>query len=212
MKIILLRHGQTHFNALGRIQGHMDIPLSHAGEEEARAIAGRVMEIAGSGGIGAIYSSDLKRAMQTALALQKRLQEAGVQIEVIGRPDLREINLGKWQGKTRQELMAVREPGGLSLFEMWLQSPAEVTPPGGEAMAGFFRRSVEAVLAIASAGTPVDKAAAVFTHGGVISMLLNYLEGRTPVNFVKFSFPNGGGTILEYRNGRLSEIERFEIQ
>jgi broad specificity phosphatase PhoE len=79
-------------------------------------------------------------------------------------------------------------------------------------MAGFFRRSVEAVLAIASAGTPVDKAAAVFTHGGVISMLLNYLEGRTPVNFVKFSFPNGGGTILEYRNGRLSEIERFEIQ
>ena len=82
MRVLLARHGQTDWNAAGRIQGASDVPLNENGREQARKLASK---LAASGGrLGAIYSSPLKRALETAgiigreLDVYKRQRCAGV--------------------------------------------------------------------------------------------------------------------------------------
>jgi len=90
-KIILVRHGQTLWNNIGKYQGHTDVPLSKTGIEQASKVAKRLK----NDKITAIYSSDLKRAKQTAeiIALEHNLP-------VITNTRFREINFGVWEGKT----------------------------------------------------------------------------------------------------------------
>src|SRR6478609_7945793 len=85
-RLILVRHGQSTYNAQLRLQGQADPPLSETGREEARALAGALPRFA------QVVTSDLARASETAALL--------------GYPDAerdarwREIALGEWQGRS----------------------------------------------------------------------------------------------------------------
>jgi 2,3-bisphosphoglycerate-dependent phosphoglycerate mutase len=117
--LCLIRHGQTKWNLEGRYQGQSDVPLNENGLAQARSL---VQQLDGQS-FDAIFSSDLKRARQTAEYIARHLGLT-VQIE----PRLREINQGQWEGVLVEDIKA-------RYAEIWSQrteDPANVRPPDGE--------------------------------------------------------------------------------
>lgn len=95
--ILLARHGQSDWNDAGRWQGHADRPLTELGRRQARELADRLAPFE----LGAIYSSDLRRAHDTARAVAER---QGLEVATV--PELREVDVGSWEGLTRAEAQA----------------------------------------------------------------------------------------------------------
>ncbi|XP_031383354.1 phosphoglycerate mutase-like protein 4 isoform X2 [Punica granatum] len=95
-EIVVVRHGETEWNSDSRIQGHLDVELNQAGKQQAAAVADRLSR---EGKINSVYSSDLKRAFETAQAIVT----ACGGLEVIKDPKLRERNLGDLQGLQLKE-------------------------------------------------------------------------------------------------------------
>jgi broad specificity phosphatase PhoE len=93
-RLLLVRHGETDWNADGRLQGQTDRPLSDFGRRQARQLADALAEER----LDAIYSSDLARARETAEIVAQRLK-----LPVSLEPDLRERNWGTWEGLTAIE-------------------------------------------------------------------------------------------------------------
>jgi broad specificity phosphatase PhoE len=96
--LLLVRHGETDWNAERRWQGHADVPLNERGRDQARALA---ESLAGER-IDAIFTSDLSRARETADIVAARLH-----VPVAVDPDLREIDVGPLEGLTADEAKAV---------------------------------------------------------------------------------------------------------
>ncbi|KAL3344542.1 hypothetical protein AABB24_023799 [Solanum stoloniferum] len=95
-EIIVIRHGETEWNADGRIQGHLDVELNDIGRQQATAVAARLSK---EPRISVIYSSDLKRAHETAEIIARSCGD----LEVIKDPELRERHLGDLQGISLRE-------------------------------------------------------------------------------------------------------------
>jgi broad specificity phosphatase PhoE len=91
--LLLVRHGETEWNRVGRWQGHSDTPLNDAGREQARALAAELSDV------DVVYSSDLARARETAEILAEPL---GLEVRVD--PRLRERGFGAWEGKTTAQI------------------------------------------------------------------------------------------------------------
>ena len=127
MQIFLLRHGETRWNREGRCQGSSDIELNETGQRQASAVAAHLSR----GRIDAVYSSDLRRARETA-EIVGGPHEIAVRIE----PDLRELDHGEMEGLTFVE---VRERFG-GLIEQWRTRPVGVELPGGERLLDVDRR------------------------------------------------------------------------
>ena len=100
--LLLVRHGETDWNAEGKLQGHTDRPLNDFGRRQATALADRLE----GEEVAAIYASDLLRAKETAEIVGARL---GVSVAVD--PDLREKNWGTWEGLTGDERLEVEFAG-----------------------------------------------------------------------------------------------------
>jgi broad specificity phosphatase PhoE len=100
--LLLVRHGETDWNAAGRLQGHTDRPLNDYGRTQARRLAEQLH----GDGIAAIYASDLVRARETAEILSERLG-----LPVLLDADLRERNWGSWEGLTPDERLSVEFEG-----------------------------------------------------------------------------------------------------
>jgi 2,3-bisphosphoglycerate-dependent phosphoglycerate mutase len=104
-ELLLVRHGETDWNAEGKLQGHTDRPLNDYGRRQAQALADR---LAGQS-IDAVYASDLSRARETAEILGAKLG-----LPVLVDPDLREKNWGNWEGLTSDERLHVEFEGETS--------------------------------------------------------------------------------------------------
>jgi broad specificity phosphatase PhoE len=104
-ELLLVRHGETDWNAEGKLQGHTDRPLNDYGRRQARALADR---LAGES-IDAVYASDLSRARETAEIVGEKL---GLTVAVD--PDLREKNWGNWEGLTSDERLHIEFEGETS--------------------------------------------------------------------------------------------------
>jgi broad specificity phosphatase PhoE len=100
--LLLVRHGETDWNAEGRLQGHTDRPLNEFGRRQAKELA---EQLAGEGA-DAIYASDLARAKETAEIVGSRLG-----LPVVIDADLREKNWGTWEGLTGDERIGVEYVG-----------------------------------------------------------------------------------------------------
>lgn len=100
--LVLVRHGETDWNAAGRLEGHTDRPLSEYGRAQARRLAD---ELVGEE-LDALYASDLARARETAEIVGERLH-----LPVVLDPDLREKNWGTWEGLTSTERFGVELVG-----------------------------------------------------------------------------------------------------
>jgi probable phosphoglycerate mutase len=115
----LLRHGETEWNAQNRFCGRTDVPLSEAGRRQAKSLAERLKPLP----FEALYSSPLKRALETA-----RLISEPVGLQPVPDQRLVELDYGRWEGKTLAEIME-NDP---KTFSAWDADPAHVAPPGGE--------------------------------------------------------------------------------
>nr|WP_290665539.1 histidine phosphatase family protein [Ardenticatena sp.] len=160
--IYMVRHGETDWNAEGRYQGQEDPPLNRRGREQARATAEKLAQE----GITAIYSSDLKRAAETAHALAEHCN-----LPVHLDPRLREINQGVWQGVLVDDIRA-QWP---ERFHRWQTAPWETSPPGGETLHDVETRILAALADIASRHP--NERVAVFTHKLPIALMRIRLKG-----------------------------------
>ncbi|MGZ8290291.1 MAG: histidine phosphatase family protein [Telluria sp.] len=156
-RILLIRHGETAWNAERRLQGHIDIPLNAEGERQAEALAAA---LAGER-IDAVVSSDLMRASQTAQAVARHHG-----LTVSTDPGLRERCYGGFEGLLYAEI-AHRYPVE---FAAWQARNIDSVMPDGERRAEsfrqFYQRSVGAILAWATAHPGATLA--VVAHGGVL--------------------------------------------
>ena len=139
-RLALVRHGQTDWIVEGRWQGQADPPLNERGREQARQAAVSLRDCK----LVALYSSDLRRALETA-----QIIGAEVRLTPVPEPRLREIDLGAWQGRLSTEIQA-RYPDA---YERWLRSPPTVQPPSGETLTTLAVRVLGAVNEII-ASTP----------------------------------------------------------
>lgn len=163
-RLVLLRHGQTDYNATGRMQGHLDSHLTELGRAQAAAIAPTIAALPPD----RILCSDLSRAYDTAAAVGAA---SGLSVAVDAR--LRETHLGDWQGLTVADVEA-KCPGAIAA---WRSDPAW-TPPGGESRIDVVRRSLPVIdeLDEEYADNPEGVVVAV-AHGGVIAGLVCALLG-----------------------------------
>lgn len=120
-ELILIRHGETEWNVVGRYQGQADPPLNNRGLVQAYELAQRLNDT----NLNLLYTSPLSRAFQTAQILAESLH---IPLHVDER--FQEIHQGDWQTRLRSEIEA-RYP---DLFQKWETDPWIVTPPGGESL------------------------------------------------------------------------------
>lgn len=155
-RLILVRHGETDWNAGTRIQGHTDIPLNERGLWQADRLAAALAHEE----LHAIYSSDLQRAARTAMPTARA---AG--LPVLHEPTLRERGFGVFEGLTFAEVES-RWPDDA---QRWRQREPGFAPGGGEALQDFHARSVAAVDALARRHR--GQTLLVVSHGGVLDSL-----------------------------------------
>jgi probable phosphoglycerate mutase len=164
--ILLIRHGETAWNAERRLQGHLDIPLNPEGQRQAgllaAALAGEPLDV--------LVSSDLMRARQTAQAIAG-LRGMPLQID----PGLRERCYGGFEGLLYSEI----EQRFPREFAAWQARDVDaVLPPGancGESFRAFFARATGAILALAAAHP--GKTIALVAHGGVLECAYRLARG-----------------------------------
>lgn len=178
--VLLVRHGQSTWNAEERWQGQADPPLSELGEHQAVTARAAVVALAPA----RVVASDLVRARRTAALLAPE----GAQLEV--ESAWRERSAGEWEGLTREEIEA-RFPG-------WLA--ARRSPPGFEGDESLLARALPALDVLVR--REIDGIALVVTHGGVIGTLERHFAAP------HVRVPNLGGRWFHLRGDDLALGER----
>jgi broad specificity phosphatase PhoE len=170
----------------GRFCGHSDPSLSDEGRKQLPQIA-RCLE---QWPITQVYSSDLKRAYETAAAIA-----AGRSLPLVVRAGLREINFGQWEGLSWEEIEA-RHP---TLASAWLAEYPLRAAPGGESLVDY-RLKVESELAAIS-GEVDQRCAAIVTHAGFIRTSLAIALGIPEKSMHKIELEYGGVTVFHRADG-----------
>jgi len=189
-RLILVRHGQSTWNAQGRIQGWADPPLDDTGQEQARRLARRLA--AEEQDISALYSSPLLRARQTAEAIGLAL---GLTVQTDDR--LKENDVGLLAGLTGDEVE--------QQFPEWIAarraSVEWMVPPGGEDRDTFLERAV-AVMGDIVTHHP-DQSVAVVSHGGTLGVYLAHLLEMPIHRTLPFQFDNTSLSIVKVGERRV---------
>ncbi len=168
-RLILLRHGQTEWNATDRMQGQYDTELSELGRRQAKDAG----QLATPDAI-ALISSDLRRAYDTATALA---DHSGLELATDSR--LRETLLGEWQGMTHIEVDA-RYPGSRQRWRL----DATFAPPGGESKLQVGARALPVVHELfAEREDWPGRTIILVAHGGLIAALTAALLELPPANW-----------------------------
>ena len=156
-RLVIVRHAEPDASAHVRCYGRLDVGLSANGRKQARDLGREIASL----GVEAVYASPLRRSLETARLVGER-----VGLEPRVRPDLQELDFGRLEGRTYEEI-AASEP---ALYRMWMETPTAVRFPGGESYADLHAR-VGNVLAQIRQDHP-DSVVAVVAHGGVNRVLL----------------------------------------
>jgi probable phosphoglycerate mutase len=173
--MIVIRHGQTNWNAAGRVQGFLDVPLNERGLAQARAI-GRALA---HEPIDAIYSSDLDRTRSTAAPLARR-KRLPIQTD----PRFREWNLGLFENLTIHEARVCSPVG----YDAYRNMTVDFVIPEGESLRAFAARCIEGIDDLVRAHP--GKRLALFTHGGVVINYLRRAESVAEDEPLRYLIPN----------------------
>ena len=194
-KLILVRHGETDWNAEGRIQGMLDVPLNALGVQQAELAAA---ELARTFDIAELVSSDLVRTRETT----KPINEAtGFEPRFDAR--IRERHFGVWQGKTYEE-WRVQDAVGMARYNA---GDPDYGPEGGETASQFLKRCVDAVTDLVLGSE--EKTLILVTHGGVVSSMVRHAQGLNPQSARTWSVPNA--SISEWRVEYVNEAPVFYV-
>lgn len=193
--LIITRHGYSEYNKTRMYTGQVDVALTDLGLRQAAKTAEYVAE---TYKIDAIYSSDLKRAMSTAIPLSEKLG-----IPVIKEPLIKEIYGGLWENKFMPEIDKLYHDD----YQIYKTTIGLARCTGGESLAELQARSLEGMRRIAEAND--GKTVFVATHGGVLLTLISTWMGlplakmhetppATNSSITEVSYENGVFTIEKY--------------
>ncbi len=155
MRLILIRHGQTDYNLQNRYCGFSNPALNNKGIKQAKRLAVKLKSL----NVDKAYSSDLKRAIQTAKIIFRDLP-----IEKVS--DFREMNFGIFEGLTYEEIIKINP----KLYRKWIANPAKVKIPDAEGLRDLNKRVKKRLAHIILQNK--NKTIAVVTHSGPIKVIL----------------------------------------
>jgi broad specificity phosphatase PhoE len=185
-RLYLARHGETDWNAGGKLQGHTDVPLNLAGRDQAGLLARKLKDER----LGSVTTSDLSRAKETGALVASTLGITTLEVDA----DLRERRFGIFEGLTRDECAS----GHPAAWRAWLER-AEA-PPGGEARELVVARVTRAMLRIAARAA--ESPALVVSHGGAMRLwLIDLLSAPVPL------IGNGAVYVVELDGQRFRAAE-----
>ncbi|WP_126285208.1 histidine phosphatase family protein [Burkholderia stagnalis] len=200
-QILFIRHGETAWNRIKRIQGHIDIPLADTGLAQAQRLAVRLAREARDGTrLDAIYSSDLMRAQQTA---QPAADALG--LPLVLREGLRERAYGVFQGHDSTEIEA-RFPDA---YAAWQTRDPGFEPEGGESQRAFYHRVLHALEPIVAAH-PGGRIACV-AHGGVLDCVYRFANGLELAAPRNYQLLNTSINVVDYAGGRAQVVQWADI-
>ena len=163
VKLFLMRHGQTIWNEEGRYQGSRDIELTRAGIRQAKLAAKYLSKV----NFSKIYSSPLKRALDTAKILNKKSGPG-----VIIRDDLVEVDFGKWEGLKFHQISKKYHDD----YYNWLDDPYTNPPTDGESFARLSKRTTSEIGKIINENEDGANIAVVSHGGAILSLLVHWLK------------------------------------
>lgn len=182
-RLCLVRHGETAWNAEGRVQGQLDIPLNATGLRQARAVASALKGEA----FDAVYSSDLVRALQTAQPSADMVRKQ-VQLD----PRLRERHYGVFQSITYAEAKG-RFPEDYARFKA---KDLDFDFETGESLRGFDERVLLFFRELLESRKGQNLL--IFTHGGVLEIVYRHATGRGLTTPRDFEIPNAAINRIEF--------------
>jgi len=160
-RIYIIRHGESIGNVNGNFNGSNDLPLNEKGIAQAKALHSVIKKI----NYDVVYSSALKRALQTA---KYSLKNNSIKINIV--KELNEINGGDWE-KSAWVSLPIKWP---TAFENWMNNPHLLQMPNGENMVNFSNRCINAFEDIINKNE--NKTILVYCHGTVIKVMQTYFK------------------------------------
>ena len=187
--LIIVRHGESEANGNKIFAGHLDIPLSQRGLQQAELTARYIQE---NYNVDAVYASDLQRAYHTALPIAKAFD-----LEVVKTERLREVFAGLWQGQS----FDVLENKYARSYWIWRHDIGKGHPDGGESVAEVSQRVWDAVQEIAK--REQGKTVVIATHATPIRALLCRMEGKDLADMKDVGWvSNASVSIVRVEDGR----------
>jgi len=185
-RVVLVRHGETEWNRVERFRGRTDIELNETGRQQARAVAQRLS----SWQMEAIYSSPLKRALQTARPIA---QACGLKVQALD--PIIDIDYGDCAGLSPEEFSTTHP----DLFEKWRDAPQGMRFPRGESLDDVRRRAWPAVEEVCA--THEDGTVILLSHVVVNRVLICAALGVGNSSFWKIGQDNAAINIIEAGQG-----------
>tara|TARA_B100001250_G_scaffold323275_1_gene286678 strand:+ start:649 stop:1248 length:600 start_codon:yes stop_codon:yes gene_type:complete len=196
--LVLIRHGQSVWNATNRFTGWTDVELSEKGEGEAATAGEQLAEVR----FDVVHTSALIRAQKTAEILMSKNRVSG---EIPTKQDerLNERNYGDLQGLNKAETAEIH---GAEQVYIWRRS-FDVPPPGGESLEMTAERTipyfVEEIIPDLDSGMNVLVAA----HGNSLRSIVMHIEEISPEEITKLEIPTGVPMCYKFDNGKISRLE-----
>lgn len=187
-RIYLVRHGETEYNKKGCYYGWTDCSLAQEGIEQSEALR-RVFE---NIQYDVVLSSDLKRAVETANIINGGTKELFIDKR------LRELNFGKWEGKSYQEVATEYKEH----WNLWIEDYENATPTEGESFVSMYNRICEYLDEMLNLYK--DKSIVLVSHNGSLRIIAAYLLGLTLDKTWCFNFEHGKYSLFEINEGHCS--------
>lgn len=179
--LLLIRHGENEYVKTGKLAGRLPgVHLNQRGQNQAAALGEALKDIP----LKAVYSSPLERAMETATPIASARS-----LEIIPEPDLLDVNIGKWQGKSLKVLRLMKA------WKIVQHAPSCFRFPEGESFLETQTRIVAALERINQKHKPRDVVAVVF-HADPIKLATAYFLGMPLDNFQRLGCDTGSLTVL----------------
>ena len=198
VRIILQRHGQSRANETSVFAGHLDVELTETGKKQAEISADYIVQ---NYKIDKIYSSDLKRAYDTAQAVAGRICK-----DVTAKKELREIFAGEWDGQLFDDLQVKYKAD----YAVWLSDIGKAECTGGETVKQFSERIISAITDIAKEND--GKTVLIAIHATPIRVMQCVCKNLPIEDMKKVPWvTNASVTVINYDNGKWSmELESYD--
>jgi broad specificity phosphatase PhoE len=190
--IYLVRHGETNWNRIGRLQGLRDVGLNSVGVMQAIKLARRFRSLR----LAALITSPLSRARVTGMRIR-----GSQQVPVIAENDLREIDHGHWTGMTPLEI-AQKSP---EEYAAWKYEPDSFRPSSGERLRSVYGRAGRVLARVLE--TDVRNDVVIVSHGVVNAVLLCAALAKPLAKIWEIPQPNASAYVLRINRYRIVEVE-----
>ena len=192
-RLILVRHGQSVWNAANRFTGWTDVDLSEKGVEEADEAGLQLADIR----FDVVHTSDLIRAQRTAEIIMGRNRASGDDVPTRYDWRLNERHYGALQGLNKAE---TAEKHGAEQVHVWRRS-YDVAPPEGESLEMTAQRTIPYFIDEIVPDLGGDLNVLVSAHGNSLRSIVMHIEGISPEEIVSLEIPTGEPIHYTYDEG-----------